>query len=275
VAAGNAVKCIKPWVVADKWTDTSGTGSVPGGWDQDDEYNPGSDTYTAPGFKATGTGNDYGLELVLKEGATGTWSSGWTMEIDLGSNGSNAYRDEIEGCPGWVPVVGLYDPAVSCSAKADENPAKGCLGVKTGMSNGPTQQGVAALIALDSGSTWNSSTNSVQGGCMVSSSCSNPTGANISPRVVPIAIFNTAVYAASGCSGTNCVARVVNLLGFFVQGMCNDVYPVAATRPSYCGTNAQASKAVVGRLMAYPGQSQSDSGSAGPATFLTVTRLIR
>ena len=88
-------------------------------------------------------------------------------------------------------------------------------------------------------------------------------------------MFNTAVYAASGCSGTNCVAQVVNLLGFFVEGMCDDVYPSAATRPSYCGSNAEAQKAVVGRLMAYPGQFSGVSGSAGPSTFLKVTRLIR
>ncbi|MEO7274928.1 MAG: pilus assembly protein TadG-related protein [Vicinamibacterales bacterium] len=275
VAAGNAVQCIKPWVVADKWVDNSGTGSNTAGWDQLDTYNPGTDTYSPVGFKATGLGNDYGLELALKEGATGTWSSGWTMEIDLGSTGSSAYRDEIETCPSYVPTVGLYNTASSCAAKADEDPEKGCLGVKTGMSQGPTQQGVHTLVALDSSATWNSATSSVQGGCMATGTCSNPTGVNISPRIVPIAIFNTSAYVASGCSGTNCVAQVVNLLGFFVQGMCDEVYPSAGSRPAYCGSNSEASKTVIGRLMNYPGQFSGISGSAGPSTFLKVTRLIR
>ena len=65
---------------------------------------------------------------------------------------------------------------------------------------------------------------------------------------------------------------MINLLGFFVEGMCSDVY---VTPPAWCGTGADPSKTVVGRLMAYPGQSDSASGSAGPNTFLKITRLIR
>jgi Flp pilus assembly protein TadG len=280
VAAGNAVQCIKPWIVADKWIDNDGTTHPPGGWDQYDTYSPPTDSYSPPGFKATGSGNDYGLQLVLKEGQTGTWSSGWTMQVDFGTSGSNAYRAEIAGCPTYVPTVGLYDGSIPCASKSDTpNPVKGCVSVKPGMANGPTQQGVADLIKLDSSATWNTSTNSVSGGCMATGSCANPTGANISPRIVPLAIFNTQAYyneeAGNACSGGNCVAQVVNLLGFFVEGMCNDVYPTPATRPGYCGTNAQAGKAVVGRLTAYPGQTNSASGSAGPATFLKVTRLVR
>jgi hypothetical protein len=249
-----------------------GTGSNTSGWDQEDIWNDGVDSYTSPGFKATGTGNDYGLELALKEGATGTWSSGWTMEIDLGSNGSNAYRDEISDCPTWVPTVGTYDPSVPCSAKSDENPARGCLGVKTGMSQGPTTQGVADLLALDPSATWNTGTNSVQGGCMASNTCSNPTHANVSPRIVPIAIFNMRVYAASGCSGTNCVAQVSTILGFFVEGMCDDVY-AHGTASAWCGSHPN--KVVLGRLVNYPGQFSAGAGPASPANFLKITRLVR
>src|SRR6476660_8324159 len=111
VAAGNAVECIKPWVVSDKWTDTTPTTGIdPSGWDQMDSFDAG-DTYTqgVSGFKATGPGNDYGLQLVLKQGQTGGWSSGWTMEIDLGRTGAAPYGEEIRGCPDWVPTVGLYD----------------------------------------------------------------------------------------------------------------------------------------------------------------------
>jgi hypothetical protein len=65
---------------------------------------------------------------------------------------------------------------------------------------------------------------------------------------------------------------VTNLLGFFVEGMCSDVF---ATPPAWCGTGSDPSKTVVGRLVGYPGQSTSASGSAGPETFLKVVRLIR
>jgi hypothetical protein len=282
VAAGNAVRCIKPWIVADKWIDNDGGTHPPGGWNQYDTFNPPTDGYAAPGFKATGANNDYGTQLVLKQGNVGTWSSGWTQQIDFGTTGSSAYRAEIAGCPGYVPTVGLYDGSIPCSARGDTaDPERGCISVKTGMAAGPTSQGVADLIARDSTSTWNTSTNSVTGGCMASATCVDEQGAavTLSPRIAPIAIFNTSAYyneANSGaCSGTGCVAQVVNLLGFYLEGMCNDVYPNVATRPAYCGPPSQANKAVVGRLMNYPGQTLGSAGPATSAAFLMITRLVQ
>ena len=72
VAAGNAVRCIKPVVVADRWADNSGTGSNTTGWDQQDIFNPGVDTYNtaANGFSAA---QDVGREMMLK--GTGTISA--------------------------------------------------------------------------------------------------------------------------------------------------------------------------------------------------------
>src|SRR4029450_1545032 len=65
VAAGNAVKCIKPWVVADKWTDNSSPGGLTSGaWDQNDTFDPG-DVYV-PGtdgfFPGPALPNDYGMQ---------------------------------------------------------------------------------------------------------------------------------------------------------------------------------------------------------------------
>jgi len=285
VASGNALRCIKPWIVADKWIDhnTGASGGLlPNAWDQMDDFSPPTDTYSAPGFKAAGANNDYGTQLVLKQGNVGTWSSGWTQQIDFGTTGSSAYRAEIAGCPGYVPTVGLYDGSIPCAARGDTpDPERGCISVKTGMAAGPTSQGVGDLIGRDPTSTWDTGTNSVSGGCMVVGSCvdenGNPT--TISPRIAPLALFNTLVYyneANSGaCSGTGCVAQVVNLLGFFIEGMCNDVYPNVATRPAYCGTPSEANKAVVGRLMAYPGQTLGSAGPATPASFIKITRLVQ
>ena len=55
---------------------------------------------------------------------------------------------------------------------------------------------------------------------------------SLSPRIVPLALFDPASYIAGGYTGTNGVAKVMNMVGFFVEGMCDVVYPVAATRPS-------------------------------------------
>jgi hypothetical protein len=271
VVAGNAVRCIKPWIVADKWIDNDESG---GGWAQGDTFSPPTDTYTNPGFDPA---VDTGLELVLKAGVVGTWSTGWTQEIDFGCSGSNCYRDELEGCPSWVPTVGIYNGKIACDSKGDAtDPVQGCISVKTGMSQGPTSQGVTAIVNSDSGAYWDGT--GVAGGCMVTKSCSNPNDVGISPRIVPIATFNTGVYAneanSGDCNGTGCVAQVTNLIGFFVEGMCSDVYPDQATRPAYCGTNAEAGRAVVGRLVKYPGQL---NGSSGPTTssFTKTIILVR
>lgn len=287
---GNSTECIKPWVVADKWIDKSGTGLDTNGWDQMDKFDPGVDEYLAPGFKATGDDNDFGMQLMLKDGTVGDWSSGWTMQIEFGQPGSSAYKDTIMGCPSYVPTVGLYDPAVPCGKNDAPKPESGCLDVKPGMAQGPTRDGVGSveeepcvpttvkpctLISKDPDARFDPFTNSITGGCMEAGTC------ELSPRVVPIAIFDTEAYvnlatATDGkCSGTTCRAQVVNIIGFFVEGMCDEVYPDPATRPAYCGTNQEPAKMVVGRLINYPAQNSGVAGAPGPASFITTVQLIR
>jgi len=262
ITSGNAVKCIKPWIVADKWIE----GDTPD-WDQDDTFTPGVDSYANPGFISP---DDVGTELVLKAGTTGDWSAGWTQEIDFGVTGSNAYNEALEGCPDWVPTVTVWDPSYTCEEKTDADPTRGCISVKPGMSAGPTSAGVAAIIASDSTATW--AGDHVAGGCMVTHTCVNPNGVQISPRIVPIALFDTADYVTQSatCSGTNCVAKITQIVGFFIQGMCNDVY--AGAEPTYCG--AHPDKAVVGRFMNYPGAYLSTGGTT-TSQFSLMVRLVR
>ncbi len=48
-------------------------------------------------------------------------------------------------------------------------------------------------------------------------------------------IFHTHDYAASGCTGTDCIVKVVNIMGFFVEGMCDDVAAQGRLDPTtYC-----------------------------------------
>ncbi len=277
VSSANAVSCIKPWTLPDKWIE--GDETPIGGWSTSDTFNPPTDTYSAPGFKNP---DDSGVELLLK-GDANAWSAGWVQEITFtGNNSSNDYRSEIEGCPSWVPTVGIYDGSVPCSQATDANPVKGCISVKPGVSQGPTSQGVAALVATDPNASWDSSTNTVVNSCMDTNTCTdvNNNPISISGRIVPIALFNPLAYwneanaaGSSGCSGQNCVAQVTNLLGFFLEGMCNDVYPNPTTRPAFCGTNSEARKTVVGRIMKYPGTFVS--GTTTSSTFAQAVRLVR
>jgi hypothetical protein len=267
-ARGNGVPCTRPWVVADRWLEGDET---PAPWSQNATFNPPTDTYIPPslpgttGFTATGINNNYGLQLVLKPGVIGAWSAGWTQEIDLGSATS---ADQISSCPSSVPVptVGLYDPSVGpCANSGDAtDPARGCIKVQTAPSPTVWPSGVTALVALDPGATWNPA--------------SGVTGSNaaMSPRIVPLLVFNTLAYSsanptpACGGSGSGCVAQIVNIAGFFVEGMCNTV----ALDPGVSCPDL--SNDVVGRLMNYPGQILTGAGTVTyAASFLTVTRLVQ
>ena len=302
VTSGNSVQCIKPWVVADKWTDvTPDTDPAPyngDSWDRDDDYIPGTDTYnSANGFNPA---QHTGYQMPLKPGNIGTWSSGWAMEIDYPSHsGSSEYRTNVEGCPQWVPTVGIFNPTGyaaahpgdTCNAQNDpDDPERGCLSVKTGMSQGPTSQGVTTLIGRDPGATWvigdNPATTEIELGyvnspCQIANTCQAYFGdpgvlqsVDVSPRIVPIAIFDTTSFVTENCSGSGCVARVVNLAGFFIEGMCDQVYPNQATRPTWCGSNSDANKIVIGRFMKYPGQ-LSGAGGTTTSTFAQAVRLVR
>ena len=271
VISGNAVRCIKPWAAPDKWIDNDESG---GGWAQTDIYNPPTDSYVMPGFKNPG---DDGTEIVLKSGNEANFSAGWMQEIDWGIPGSNVYADEIAGCPSWVPTVGIYDGTYKCDASGDTpDPTKGCISVKTGTSQGKTVSGVGDLIALDSGAYWNGT--GVSGGCGdTPAGCGsiNPTGYEFSPRIVPVALFNIDAYHNEACSGgTGCVIQVSNLIGFFIEGFCSDVY-TAATMPAYCGTKkSQWDKNLVGRIMKYPGSFDFEGGPT-TSSFTQFVRLVR
>jgi hypothetical protein len=119
---------------------------------------------------------------------------------------------------------------------------------------GPANAGVTALIAQDPGAVWN--------GQEVASSCA-PTCAPISPRIVPIAVFDVDEFQWrreegdwSPCpAGGKCV-RVVNILGFFVDGIDKGN--------------------VTGHLVTVPGEFIAGAPSVGGgAAFLMNIRLVR
>jgi hypothetical protein len=265
-AHGNGVQCLRPWIVADRWLEGD---EAPGPWSQNATFNPPVDAYVPPSQSTTTgftVGDNYGLQLVLKPGTIGAWSAGWTQEIDL-NPGVTISEEQVSGCPSFVPTVGIYQPSASlpCASNGDAiDPARGCLRVKTGDWAATRNDGVNDLVTLDSGARWDSGTKTVVG-----------SSSGMSPRIVPLALFDTQAYynesAACGGAGATCVARVVNIVGFFVEGMCNGA--VSLDPGVTCPTP---SDDVVGRLMNYPGQILNGAGNVTPAaSFLTVTRLVR
>jgi len=278
VVNASAVNCMRPFSVADKWIESynptdeynhyDSSGNVLAG--TPDQYLPPTSGSAGSGYRATGSPNDIGAQVTLmlgnpadKDPVLKSWSLPLRLPDGLGGylGGGDDYREAIAGCKAGTVAIGAY------------------LSLETGAMTGPTDQGFTDLYNLDPGATFNPSTTppSVQGGCV-------PSCGAISPRVVPIAVFDmdefewrratnkwgTEVYTdANGgthllpggaCPGTgNRCVRVVNILGFFAASITNG-------NP----------KTVIGYLMSVPGTLVSGTSSlSDDASFLKIVQLVR
>jgi len=286
----NASNCLKPWAVGDKWFDTQ-----PGGWDQTARYTgplppatctPGGavDCYVPPTANDPGTGftehdangnpTYYGYQMVLKLSNPGNGanqipinSAGWASELCLDNpaspNGCStpSYDANITGCTS--DIVAISPPGGTCTVV---DPSIGCLGVKTGSSGNNNAQSVAAFIAAhDPSATWTDGPTGWQTGHI--NSTQSP-----SSRIVPVAIIDVPEYLAAGYTGSNGIVRVVNIVGFFLEGTCQTV----ATRESYlqCPGGGNNKAAIVGRLVSYPAL-VSPTGGTVTGSFGKILALVR
>jgi hypothetical protein len=255
VANANSTNCMRPWAIADKWSEVVAPAGEFNHWvkvgNSAVELNP-HDVYTPPSSTSAGTGytltpppGDLGTQVILKVGSSGgAVTSGWFLPLDLpdGSGGypagASVYRDNISQCVGHPVSLGQRIPT------------------ETGNMVGPTKQGFNDLKALDPGATWDSSAKAVTGSCA-------PGCAPFSPRIVPITVFNMDDYQRrtilndwSGCPGGGSCVTVVNILGFFVDHMQGGD--------------------VVGYLVMYPGEFDTGAPSiSDDASFSKVIQLIR
>ncbi len=273
--SANSANCLKPWVVGDKWLDTQA-----GGWSQTAKYDPADgDVYTPPSADSAGTGFSdrdaagvptfHGYQIILKLANPGlgaddipVHSSGFAMEVDLNNattaGSTPAYNANITGCTS--DTVTISPPNATCTAV---DATVGCLKVKLGSTGANNAKSVADFIAAhDPSATWSGGW---QTGGIVSA---QPP----SSRIVPIAIFSVPEYVGAGYSGANGIVRVVNIVGFFLEGTCNTV----GNRESYleCPGGGKDQSAVVGRLVNYPGLNVGTGGSVMGA-FGLILALVR
>jgi hypothetical protein len=211
-AAQNAVTCVKPWAIPDKWIDRHDDPND-GVWTADDTFETvdahgnalsDPDEYLDLSDPTGGTGftlpRDLGLQLTLKiaEPQDGM-KSGFFYAIDIGTAGGGAdnYRSAIATCQQTPPIFfgDLLQPL-------------------TGNLTGPTVQGVADLINLDPNAVWDPATRSVINSCAPSASCGQ-----VSPRIVAIVAFNPVWLERSWWHGGQPQLLAANIIGVFIDGI--------------------------------------------------------
>jgi hypothetical protein len=281
-ASGNQIECLLPFAVLDRWADNyddnvdteffPNDGILsPGedGWSHNDDFQPGNGDVYVPPYDGNTNHNgwtvdgDYGKQLVIKAGDIGQYSTGWAQQIDLPeSTGSSDYRWNIANCN--EQPVGIAKIGETCD-EVDE--AIGCVSIKTGMAQGPTSQGIGDVVGYDSAAHWDEDADGPLGpgtGAIVGGQGMNTV------RIRPIVVLDINHYIAQGCSGTGCIGKVANIIGFFVEGMCKDV-------PLDDGVTCQTpNKDVVGRIVSLPSTVFGGAGEVEEsASFLQIVRLVR
>jgi putative Flp pilus-assembly TadE/G-like protein len=310
--AGTTVQCMVPWAVMDRWADNYDDNKdptyftsdpLPGvdGWSPNDAYQPDAsfgappssgwknvcatkpcDVYIPPydqnpnhtGWKVI---QDYGRQLILKAGTVGNYSDGWANIINLpGTGGGADYNHDIKYC-NPTPVSVAKASQVCPAANTPDMEKVGCINVETGLKVGPTEQGVSTdannIISTDPLAHWDPSATGPNG---LSGAVVDGNGAvdMDSQRIRPLAVIDIDYYIANipNCSGSNCVAKIANIIGYFVEGMCNDVKAANGLAPGMsCSKND-----VVGRIVTIPGQYVSGVGTTpANAAFIYVIQLVR
>jgi hypothetical protein len=211
-ARANAINCIKPFMIPDRWRETTGTFDPMSSqfemYDNQgnllpvasrDEYIPANQ----PGYTGW-TAADKGTELILRAGngnnVEPTSYQSWSMPGNNGLIGGEFYRHNISGCNRTFVTLDLNNPLF--------------LLQEPGNMTGPTDQGIDELIALDPNAHWDTSCDCVRG-----------SNAPISPRVTPLPLYNPQKYVEGKANGRNADFWLANILGFFIdrrQG--NQVY---------------------------------------------------
>jgi Flp pilus assembly protein TadG len=226
ILPGNTSRCMRPWAIPNKWLDfRDGDGGL---WDWDDVYeryyengnNRGQLLPTPPELDAPdpdGFDNAIaGTQVRLKVGSPhDSITAGFFFPIDIPkidgpSTGGQRYEENIATCNAENGMIAIG----------------GTVTTEPGNMIGPTKQGVERLVALDSGATWSN-------GEVVGSAY------GISPRIVPLPVFNIEDYFANKFSDDPVKAQgrfeltVENIFCFFVEQMDgNDVMGRLMTCPA-------------------------------------------
>ena len=222
VSAANAMSCVKPFTIPDKWSERQ---TAP--WDDTDTYdafdnkgrplaNP--DIYIPadqPGYTGYNQESERGQRLVLRAATGNNITVSFYYSLAMGKpviTGGEAYRWNIANCNKTVYYWG--DP----------------LTQEPGAMEGPTIQGADELIARDPGAYWDEEAKKVRGSAF---------GVK-SPRVFPIPLYDPIIYDSGKRNGRDADLVTANWIGFFLEstqgnGIWGRIIPIAGIRDASHG----------------------------------------
>jgi len=208
----NAMDCVKPFTIPDKWTEKQ---SPP--WDPSDTY----DAFNAKGQPIANP--DIYIPAYNADGSTNPNYTGYRMfpaypggPTDVGTmlsihaaNGGAAIEPSFYFSLSMTDSMGGNDYRNNIANCNQTHYHWGDLLVQEpGSMVGPTVQGIDELIAKDSGARWNAQTQKVE----------NSAFGNHSPRVFPIPLYDPIYYDSGKRNGRNADLRTANWICFFASG---------------------------------------------------------
>ena len=219
VSPANAMTCVKPFTIPDKWTENQ----TPA-WDPNDTYdafnnkgvplaNP--DVYVPadqPGYTGYNQERERGMRLMLRaHNGNNIGPSMYFSYAIAGVTGASAYDWNIANCNTHVMNWGdrlLHEP---------------------GAMAGPTTQGIEALIAKDPNAYWDDATNTIKNSAY---------GGQQSPRVFPIPLYDPVYYDSGKRAGRDADLKVANWIGYFAESVdgysiYGRIIPIGGIRDKY------------------------------------------
>jgi Flp pilus assembly protein TadG len=284
IVSGNATDCLKPWAVADRWTENvkrvctnanqfppcAGSWQPNSTWDIEqtfDRYAKNGnvygiddsittagqvpDEYTPPSYDdnnnpIVGTGS--GFSLTNTDGTLRDYGQMLGLKIAAGNEAVS---------PGWFQSLDLTSNVCSGGgANQYECNIANCSGITRGIGNslpvltgnmaGKTVSGVATITNKDPGAYWDPATQSIQGSC-APGVCADGIYHATSPRIVPVGLFDPQAYLATNPSGTGGSVTIKNIFGFFI------LTPAQAVTLNLSTAHGNSNAEVYGVMISVPG----------------------
>jgi Flp pilus assembly protein TadG len=222
VSPANAMTCVKPFTIPDKWDERQ----TPG-WSSEDTYdafdkkgkplaNP--DIYIPadqPGYTGYNQESNRGERLEIRAGNDTNITVSFYFSLALGKppiTGGSEYDWNIANCNTTIYHWG--DP----------------LTQEPGAMVGPTISGAELLIAKDPNTRWDAATKKVVGSAF----------GNKSPRVFPIPLYDPIVYDSGKRNGRDADLVTANWIGFYLEEIIGNslwgrIIPIAGIRDKNAG----------------------------------------